>query len=103
VSLNNACPIVFLVPRLLIFLFFFPPIFSHHHHHHHHLCQCRYAELLASNLDNKLLEIFQNAYDTCCCAVAPGTLLSWLATNPGEVDEDVVQFNTILFGSCEDR
>lgn len=51
----------------------------------------------------KFREIFLGAYDTCCCAVSPGKFLAWLSATPAEIDSDIVQANTILFGVCEDR
>jgi len=54
-------------------------------------------------LSDKLREAFRSAYATCCCAVSPGPFLGWLSANPGQVTAEVVQFNTILFGRCEDR
>lgn len=55
------------------------------------------------SLASKLRDGFLAAYDTCCCAVSPGKLSGWLAATPLEVNSDVVQANTILFGVCEDR
>ena len=56
-----------------------------------------------TTLTDKLLTTFRAGYDKCCCAVSPCKLLAWLAVNPAEAPSEVVQANTLLFGTCEDR
>ena len=56
-----------------------------------------------TSLSDKLLATFNDGYKQCCCAVSPCKLVSWLAVNPAEAPAEVVQTNTLLFGTCESK